>query len=93
MAPASTHSDAATNEKTDVEQQPEREVPQQKTKKPGFFSRSKKADDESEEVKEKSTEDTLEGAPKPPQKDVTPASFTSLFRYVPTAGNRVPPEF
>lgn len=93
MAPASTHSDAATNEKTDVEQQPEPEVPQQKTKKSGFFSRSKKVEAEPEEVKEKSTEDALEGAPKPPQKEVTPASFTSLFRYVPTAGNRIPSEF
>lgn len=81
MAAASTHSDAPTNEKVDVEPQPQ----QPKTKK-GFFSRSKKQGADAEEVKEKSDDATLEaldGTPKPPQKDVPPASFTSLFRCVP----------
>ena len=90
MAAASTHSDAPTNEKLDVEQQSE--VPQQKAKK-GLFSKSKKPKVEAEEVKEKEKADdvaldALEGAPKP-QKDVKPASFTSLFRCVPLTSTQV----
>lgn len=72
----STHSDAPTVEKVDVEQRVQ--VRQPKPKK-GFFSRSKRlvADPESDDV----ALDALDGGnPKPPQKDVAPASFTSLFR-------------
>lgn len=78
MAAASTHSDAPTNEKAEVQQSPE--VPHEKPKK-GLFSKSKKANAEEHELTEKSGNAALEPA-KPAVKDVPPASFLSLFRCV-----------
>lgn len=78
MAPASTHSDSATNEKVDTEVSSPVVQPQKPKK--GFFSKKSKA--EPTELDEKAADVSLE-PPKEVKKDVPPASFTSLFRYVP----------
>ncbi|KIP05158.1 hypothetical protein PHLGIDRAFT_129050 [Phlebiopsis gigantea 11061_1 CR5-6] len=76
MAPASTHSDTATNEKAGTEVNSP-VVQHQKSKK-GFFS--KKSKRESTEVDEKAADVSVE-PPKEVKKEVQPASFTSLFRF------------
>lgn len=78
MAAASTHSDAATNEKADVDANSP--VVQHQKPKKGFFSKKDKR--ESTEVDEKAADVALE-APKEVKKEVPPASFSSLFRYAP----------
>ena len=75
MAASIAPSDAPTNEKAEVEQKQEVQKP-----KKGLFSKKSKVDPP--QLKEKGGDVSVDQAPKPATKDLPPASFSSLFRFV-----------